>query len=179
MRSLIKLFTQAHRSHSKSYTNNGFFKLVQAMLLIYSCLFSHSAKTRALPLSAVTLATLPAKMAAFNSYMGLKPYCRNWGFPDAWQGIWQVFVQLMANFLANNFDNRKVIGNVIFRRLTIFAINIYSMILNFYFFTSKLKFHCKAQYRQLWEEIWRAIRMIIHKDNVVLFLLSEVWVFIW
>jgi len=98
MRSLIKLFTQAHRSHSKSYTNNGFFKFVQAMLLTHSCLFSHSAKTRALPLSAVTLAVLPATMAAFNSYTRLDPYYRNSGFPDAWQGIWQVFVHLMANF---------------------------------------------------------------------------------
>jgi len=37
-----------------THTNNGFFKLVEAFLQIHSCFFSHSAKLRGLPLSAVT-----------------------------------------------------------------------------------------------------------------------------
>jgi len=46
----------------QSHTSNGFFKLVKALLQIYSCFFSHSIKLRGLPLSAITsLAALPAK----------------------------------------------------------------------------------------------------------------------
>jgi len=39
---LIKLFTRAR--WSQSHTNNGFFKLVEALLQINSCFFSHSIK---------------------------------------------------------------------------------------------------------------------------------------
>jgi len=39
---LIKLFTPARLS--QSHTNNGFFKLVEALLQIYSGFFSHSMK---------------------------------------------------------------------------------------------------------------------------------------
>jgi len=38
-----------------AHTNNGFFKLVEALLQIHSCFFSHSIKLRSLPLSAVTV----------------------------------------------------------------------------------------------------------------------------
>jgi len=40
---LVKLFTQAHWSHSQSHINNEFFKHVQALLQIHSCFFSQSA----------------------------------------------------------------------------------------------------------------------------------------
>jgi len=39
---MIKLFTRAR--WSQSHTNNGFLKLVEALLQIYSCFFSHSIK---------------------------------------------------------------------------------------------------------------------------------------
>jgi len=35
------------------HTNNGFFKLVEAMLQIHSCFFSHSVKLCGLPLSEI------------------------------------------------------------------------------------------------------------------------------
>jgi len=41
-RRLIKLFTQAH--WSQCHTNNGFLKLVEALLQMFSCFCSHSTK---------------------------------------------------------------------------------------------------------------------------------------
>ena len=53
-RSLIKLCTQADWSLvTLTHTNNGFFKLVEALLQIHSCFFSQSVKLRGSPLSAV------------------------------------------------------------------------------------------------------------------------------
>jgi len=60
--------TLRHIGHTR--TNNGFFKLVEALLQTHSCFFSQSRPTnvRGLPLSAChCLAALPAKMCAFNS----------------------------------------------------------------------------------------------------------------
>jgi len=58
-RGLVKLFTQAHYSHS-SHTNNGFLKLVEDVLQIHPFFFfSHSIKLRALPLSAIIVSLLP------------------------------------------------------------------------------------------------------------------------
>jgi len=47
-------FTQAI-GHTQSRTNNGFAKLVEALLQIHSFFFSHSVNTRGLPLLAVTV----------------------------------------------------------------------------------------------------------------------------
>ena len=68
-RSLSKLFTQAHWSHSQSHTN-GFLKLVQALLQIHPCFFSHSIKQQVLLLSAVAVSLhhLP-KMSEVSSHM--------------------------------------------------------------------------------------------------------------
>jgi len=41
--------------HSQSHTYNGFFRLVEALLHIHSCFFSHSIILRGLPLSAVAV----------------------------------------------------------------------------------------------------------------------------
>jgi len=61
-------FTLGHIGHTR--TNNGFFKLVEALLQIHSCFFSQSTNARGLPLSAChCLAALPAKMCAFKSLM--------------------------------------------------------------------------------------------------------------
>jgi len=46
--------SQAHCSHL-GYTNNGFFKLLEAFLPIHSCFFSHRIKVGDLPLLAVTV----------------------------------------------------------------------------------------------------------------------------
>ena len=53
---LIKLFTRA--CWSQSHTNNGFFKLVEALLHIYSCFFSHSVKLQYTWLTAISSVTV-------------------------------------------------------------------------------------------------------------------------
>jgi len=59
-------------------TNNGFFKLVEALLQTHSCFFSQSANVRGLTLSAChCLAALPAKMYTFNSLMQQNAFYRN------------------------------------------------------------------------------------------------------
>ena len=65
----FKLFTQVrHIGHT--HTNNGFFKLVEALLQIHSCFFSHSVKLRGLPLSAVTVSlNYQPKLPAFRIHM--------------------------------------------------------------------------------------------------------------
>ena len=83
-RSLIKCsLTLRHIGHTRS--NNGFFKLVEALLQTHSCFFSQSTNVRGLPLSAChCLAALPAKMRAFNSLMQQNACYRNikWTFAD-------------------------------------------------------------------------------------------------
>ena len=66
---VIKLLTRAR--WSQSHTNNGFFKLVEALLQIYSCFFSHSIKLcEAYRYQQChCLAAKPAKMFVFNSHM--------------------------------------------------------------------------------------------------------------
>jgi len=60
--------TLRHIGHTR--TNNGFFKIVEALLQTHSCFFSQSTNVRGLLLSAChCLAALPAKMCAFNSLM--------------------------------------------------------------------------------------------------------------
>jgi len=66
-------------------TNDGFFKLVEALLLTNSCFFSQCINVRGLPLSAChCLAALPAKTSAFNSHMQQNARHRNikWIFAD-------------------------------------------------------------------------------------------------
>ena len=60
-------------SHSKSPSNNGFFKLVEPLLQIHPCFFSHRVKLCAFQLSVVpvSLHYLP-QMSAFNSHMRAK-----------------------------------------------------------------------------------------------------------
>jgi len=55
----------------QSHTNNGFFKLVEAVLQIYSYFFSHSIKLYVAYRyqQCHCLAALPAKMSVFNSHM--------------------------------------------------------------------------------------------------------------
>jgi len=68
--------TLRHIGHS--HTNNGFFKLVEALLQTHSCFFSQSTNVRGLPPSAFhCLAALPAKMCAFNSLMQQNACYRN------------------------------------------------------------------------------------------------------
>jgi len=64
-------------------TNNGFFKIVEALLQTHSYFFSQSTNVRGLPLSAChCLAALPPKMCAFNSLMQKNACYRNikWTF---------------------------------------------------------------------------------------------------
>ena len=81
-RRLLKCsLTLGHIGHTR--TNNGFFKLVEALLQTHSCFFSQSINVRGLPLSAChCLAALPAKMCAFNSLMQRYACYRNkkWTF---------------------------------------------------------------------------------------------------
>ena len=58
-------------SCSQSHINDGFFKLVEAMLQIYSCFFSHSMKLYVgyRYQQCHCLGALPAKMSVFNSHM--------------------------------------------------------------------------------------------------------------
>jgi len=60
--------TRARLSHSH---NNGFFTLVEALLQIYSCFFSHSMKLYVADRyqQCHRLAALPAKISVFNSDM--------------------------------------------------------------------------------------------------------------
>jgi len=76
-RSLRKCsLTLKHIGHTRA--NNGFFKLVEALLQTHSCFFSQSTNARGLPLSAChCLAALPAKMSAFNSLMQQTTCYRN------------------------------------------------------------------------------------------------------
>jgi len=68
--------TLRHIGHTR--TNNGFFKLVEALLQIHSCFFSQSINARGLPLSAChCLAALAARMYAFNSLMQQNACYRN------------------------------------------------------------------------------------------------------
>ena len=62
-------------SHSKSPTNNGFFKIAEALLQFHACFVSHSVKLRAFRLSGVTVA-LPymPQMSAINGFMRLNTY---------------------------------------------------------------------------------------------------------
>jgi len=55
-----------------------------------------------------------------------------------------VFVQFVANFW-KKIDNGKVIGNIDFSILYVFAIHIFPCFSNF-FLTTELKFVCKAYY---------------------------------
>jgi len=66
-RSLHKFnLTLRHIGHTR--TDNGCFKLVEALLATYSGFFSQSINVRDLPLLAChCLAALPAKTCAFNS----------------------------------------------------------------------------------------------------------------
>ena len=58
------------RHTGNTRTNNGFFKLVEALLQTHSCFFSQNTNVRGLPRSAGhCLGALPAKMCAFNSPM--------------------------------------------------------------------------------------------------------------
>jgi len=68
-RSLYKRsLTLRHIGHTR--TNNGYFKLVEALLQTHSCFFSQSTNVRGLHLSAChCLTALPAKMCAFKSLM--------------------------------------------------------------------------------------------------------------
>ena len=60
--------TLRHIGHTP--TNNGFFKLVEALLQTHSCFFSQSTNVHGLTLSAChCLSALPTKMCAFNSLM--------------------------------------------------------------------------------------------------------------
>jgi len=71
-----------HVGHTR--TNNGFFKIVEALLQIHSY-FSQSLNVRGLPLSAChCLAALTAKMCAFNSMMQQNACYLNikWTFAD-------------------------------------------------------------------------------------------------
>jgi len=54
-----------------SYYKNGFFKLVEALLQIYSCFFSHSIKLYVAYRyeQCHCLAALPTKMSVFKSYI--------------------------------------------------------------------------------------------------------------
>jgi len=75
--------TLRHIGHTR--TNNGFFKLMEALLQIHSCFFSQSINVCNLPLSAYhCLAALTAKMCAFNSLMQQNACYRNtkWTFAD-------------------------------------------------------------------------------------------------
>jgi len=60
-----------------THINNSFFKLVEVLLQIHSCFFSHSIKLRGL-ITAISshclLTALPAKMSAFNSHMQQNAY---------------------------------------------------------------------------------------------------------
>ena len=59
-------------------TNNGFFKLVEALLQTHSCSFSQSTNVRGLPLSTYhCLTALPAKMCVFKSLMQQNACYRN------------------------------------------------------------------------------------------------------
>ena len=72
-----------HIGHTS--TNNGFFKLVEALLQTHSCFFSQSMNVRGLPLSAChCLAASPAKTSAFNSLRQQNACHRNikWTFAD-------------------------------------------------------------------------------------------------
>jgi len=62
-----------------AHTNNGFFKLAEALLQIHSCFFSHSIKLLPFLLSASGTVSLhyPPKMSEFNSHMRQKAYYRN------------------------------------------------------------------------------------------------------
>jgi len=83
-RSLHKCsLTLRHIGHTR--TNNGFFKVMEALLQIHSCFFSQSINVRGLPLSPChCLAALTAKMCAFNSLMQQNACYRNikWTFAD-------------------------------------------------------------------------------------------------
>jgi len=73
--------TLGHIGHTR--TNNGFFKLVEALLQTHSCFFLQSTNVRGLPLSAChCLTALPAKMCSFNSLMQQNACYRNikWTF---------------------------------------------------------------------------------------------------
>ena len=66
------------RHIGQTRTNNGFFKLVEALLQTHSCFFSQCINVRGLLLSAChCLAALPAKMCAFNSLMQQNACYRN------------------------------------------------------------------------------------------------------
>jgi len=68
-RSLHKCsLTLRHIGHTR--TNNGFFKLVEALLQTHSCFFSQRTNVRGLPLSACyCLVALPDEICAFKSLM--------------------------------------------------------------------------------------------------------------
>jgi len=73
------------RQIGHTLTNNGFFKLVEALLQTHSCFFSQSINVRGLPQSACHfLAALPAKTSAFNSLMQQNACHSNikWTFAD-------------------------------------------------------------------------------------------------
>jgi len=66
---IATIFTRSR--WSQSHNNNGFLKLVEALLQIYSCLFSHSVKLYVVYRyqQCHCLAALPAKMSMCNSHM--------------------------------------------------------------------------------------------------------------
>jgi len=75
--------TLRHIGHAR--TNNGCFKLVEALQWTYSCFVSETINVRDLPLSAChCLAALPVKACAFNSLMQQNACYRNikWTFAD-------------------------------------------------------------------------------------------------
>ena len=76
-RSLHKCsLTLRHIGHTP--TNDGFFKLVEALLKTHPCLFSQSINVSGLPLSSChCLAALPAKTSVFNSLMQQNACHRN------------------------------------------------------------------------------------------------------
>jgi len=78
-RSLHKCsLTLRHIAIGHTRTNNGFFKLVEALLQTHSCFFSQSMNVLGLPLSAYhCLAALSAKMCMYNSLMEQNACYRN------------------------------------------------------------------------------------------------------
>jgi len=61
------IFTKHIRHSRHNRTDNGFFKLVEPLLLSHSCFFSQSTNVRGLPLSAVTVSL--HCLTAFNSHI--------------------------------------------------------------------------------------------------------------
>jgi len=91
------------RHIGQTRTNNGFFKLVEALLQTHSCFFSQCINVRGLLLSAChCLAALPAKMCAFNSLMQQNACYRN---------IKWTFAGLLPRYCYAKQTNSRTIGS--------------------------------------------------------------------